>query len=156
MDSKVLQTILDICIPILTALFVPFVIALIKQFWANADASMAAKDGANWALVKSIVVQAVNAAEQAGVIKAGETIGQAKLQYATQMVQAALAVRGIKLDLYPIVEMIEAAVMQEFNCQKVALAATQTSPQTIRILQGNEQAPAVVPVPVLPAPAKVA
>ena len=122
MDNQVLNKILEICIPILTALFVPVVVALFKHYWSLADAALESKNKTQWEFVKSVIVQAVNYAEQKGLLLAAETAGQEKLKLATQFVEAALATKGIQLDLYPIVSMIEAAVMQEFNYEKTLSA----------------------------------
>ncbi len=129
MDNKVLNDILALCVPILTALFVPIVVAMFKHYWSQADLALEQKAGTQWNVVKSIVTESVKAAEQAGVVKAGEDLGQAKLQYATKFVQETLVARGVNLDLYPIVQMIEAAVMQEFGKDKLFMAevsATET------------------------------
>ena len=135
MDNKVHKDILALCVPILTALFVPHVVAMFKHYWSQADLALEQKAGTQWNVVKSIVTESVKAAEQAGVVKAGEDLGQAKLQYATKFVQETLAARGINLDLYPIVQMIEAAVMEEFGKDKlfVQSVAEASAPQAPKV-----------------------
>ena len=122
MDSDLLNKILGICAPILTALFVPFVFALVKYYLKQADQAIQGKVGAQWEMAKSIVVEAVKYAEQSGLAKAGIDMGREKLRLSVVFVENALEMRGVKLDLFPIKEMIEAAVMEEFNKDKLMLS----------------------------------
>jgi len=152
MDSKLLNEILGICMPIIVAMFVPFLYAVVKHYLQLANQTLETRYAKEWDEVKSIVVEAVRYAEQKGLTQAAATAGAEKLQLATAFVEQVLAARGIDIALYPIVKLIEASVMEEFGKDKVLAtqiaAATTSAPIDVLIKPAS-------PIEIVAVPAKV-
>lgn len=97
------------------------------------DFTIANKENKNFALLTSIAEAAVQAVEQVY----GENEGDTKKAAAIEAVEAALATRGLKIDLDEIVNAIEAAVLREFN---FSTAVDPTPSETISIADSTSPA----------------
>jgi hypothetical protein len=69
----------------------------------------------NYAMVQSMVKEAVLAAEQLGLTEQIENVGEQKKRFAMNYVQGLLEARGIEINLNEIEGAIEAAVKDTFN-----------------------------------------
>ena len=110
--SAVLQKLLEYFLPILAVALVGFLAAKIKYFLAESKA---------WnpkitSLLEEAAVFAVMAAEQAGAAKVIES----KKEYAFDIAERWLELRGVHIDLDLIDAAIEAAVYEKFNAGKTS------------------------------------
>lgn len=112
--SVFLQKFLEIVIPVLATLVAGYVAVGIRKLIEEIKANLNEKQ---LALATEIVHEAVLAAEQVGL---GDALIDKK-DYALDLAEQWLASHGIKLDLKILDNLIEAAVMDEFNRDKAPL-----------------------------------
>jgi len=110
--SVFVQEFLGIVVPVLASLLAGLLIAWIKKLVEEIKANMDHRF--IWMLDEAVRV-AVLAAEQANLAGFVED----KKAYAIDVAEKWLAARGFKVDLGILADQIEAAVMEEFNKEKI-------------------------------------
>lgn len=102
--QALLETVIKVVVPVLAL----YAVSLLKKQGEEVEAKIGSQ---NWTLIKEVVKSAVLTAEQLGVKK----IISDKKAYALEAAQAALDEYGIVLDAKVLSDLIEGAVMEEFN-----------------------------------------
>jgi len=110
--SVFVQEFLGIVVPVLASLLAGLLIAWIKKLVEEIKVKM---DGRFMWMLDEAVRVAVLAAEQANLAGFVED----KKSYAIDVAEKWLAARGFKVDLGILADQIEAAVMEEFNKEKI-------------------------------------
>lgn len=110
--SELLQKVLIVAVPTLSAALVALAVAWINKVTKNLSADQ-------MAAIKTAVDMAVNFAEQTGLDKTGE----ARKAEAIAAAQGYLAKQHITVDLTLLDNMIEAAVATELNWSKIHVVA---------------------------------
>jgi len=110
--SVFVQEFLGIVVPVLASLLAGLLIAWIKKLVEEIKVKM---DGRFMWMLDEAVRVAVRAAEQANLAGFVED----KKSYAIDVAEKWLAARGFKVDLGILADQIEAAVMEEFNKEKI-------------------------------------
>lgn len=75
-------------------------------------------EGSKYSLILDICHSAVKYAEQEGLDKKLEVAGDQKLNWAIEHAQSEIEKYGVEIELEPLVRIIKAAVLDEFNREK--------------------------------------
>lgn len=115
MSNEILQATIEVLIQILLPIVLGAVVVLVKEAVAKIKASMR-KDQLE--LVENLIRRLVAAAEQNGLTGMLEAEGKAKKQWVIEQLEAALARRGIVLDLDELDALIEGIYHDEIGSWK--------------------------------------
>jgi len=112
----ILEQVITIVISVLLPVLLGYVTVIIKRVGGGWLKKIEVEIGVeNYALLQSMVEQAVLAAEQSGLTETIENVGEEKKRFAMKYVQDMLEARGIFIDLNEIDLAIEAAVNASFS-----------------------------------------
>jgi hypothetical protein len=107
-----LVTLIQVFTPIVLAGLFALIRILIEQIKTNVDAT-------KLALATSLAQQFVMAAEQSGLAGAIAAEGKAKKEWALSRLEMEMAKRGIKIDAHVLSDLIESAVFEFINSNKL-------------------------------------
>lgn len=110
--NSIIQMVLAAVLPVLAG----FIAAYVKQWLVVKQKELELKigDQRSWMIREAIRI-AINAAEQSGLAGLIEKEGAAKKAYAIESARRQLRALGIDINVLEIVDLIEAAVFEEFN-----------------------------------------
>jgi hypothetical protein len=112
MSNEILQTLLETAIQVLLPIVLGALVVLVHGMLAEVKARV---DKDQLAMAESLIRSLVKAAQQNGLIGMLEKEGAAKKDWVIAQVEAALAKRGIVLDLHEIDALIEAIYYDEIG-----------------------------------------
>jgi len=116
MEKSLLQLVLETAIQVLLPVLLSFIVVLVKRaidyFQANVDKE-------KLEFVVNLVNQFVMAAEQSGLAGAIANEGAAKKAWVLEQLQKELDAKGIKVDVAVLEALIEAQVLEMFNWGRV-------------------------------------
>lgn len=115
--SQIAQACLLLIGTVISVVLVPLAVKAIKAQAAKLEVEISREQ---YATVMQFVRTGVQYAEQQGLLKQLEMAGTEKQKLAVSYVEGELRRRGLSTDLYPILEMIESAVLTEFNLPKLS------------------------------------